>query len=356
MIRRAFPSALLAAGLAVALFLALHVTGHAQPGQCGQTYTVRRDDTLARIAHLLNVSEAELRTANPATIPANGQLYVGQVLCLPNDTVSLYVDGGASIPTAQDLAVGWSSPRLAIEATYQFAPATADEENQWNLVTSRGRFRGADVWLCRCRATIPSRPSPTPKQLRAAIDGEPAPVLLAVRNSDELADLHAGLHRGPGAPHRQLARSPTACPSRLTPNATCNGAPVEQVLGGPRIARPSICVVWLESPGSMRWPMQISHISYHEGCERQPTKPMTATLLENADIIALALVPTARPQTPPRLPAAPAATRRWCCCSTTAVARPARSWRPTANNGRASEARSIGCCAHGADVLDDPHV
>ena len=74
---------------------------------------MRANDTPARIAHLLNVSEAELRTANPATIPANGQLYVGQVLCLPNDSVSLYVDGGASDEqTLRANEADWAQVRL----------------------------------------------------------------------------------------------------------------------------------------------------------------------------------------------------------------------------------------------------
>ncbi|MEI2691444.1 MAG: hypothetical protein V9H69_17770 [Anaerolineae bacterium] len=56
--------------------------------------------------------------------------------------MSLYVDGGAGIPTAEALAVGWSSPQLAMEVTYQFIPTETDEENQWNLVTIARRLRG----------------------------------------------------------------------------------------------------------------------------------------------------------------------------------------------------------------------
>lgn len=292
MIRRALPSALLAAGLAVTLILALHVTGHAQPGQCGQTYTVRRDDTLAHIAHLLNVSEAELRTANPATIPANGQLYVGQVLCLPNDTVSLYVDGGASIPTAQDLAVGWSSPRLAIEATYQFAPATADEENQWNLVTSRGGFVGRRLALS-LQGYSPIKAITDTEQLRAAIDGEPAPVLLAVRNSDE-SPTYTLVFIGDQAPPIASLSITNSLPISLTPNATA-GAPVEQVLGGPGIKAVDLRL-WLESAGSMRWPMQISHISYMKDA-KTAYEAYDCDIARECNIIALALVPTAWPNT-----------------------------------------------------------
>jgi LysM repeat protein len=286
MIRRAFPSALLAAGLAVALFLALHVTGHAQPGQCDQTYTVRRDDTLARIAHLLNVSEAELRTANPTTIPANGHLYVGQVLCLPNDTVSLYVDGGASIPTAGASATTWSNPRLAIEVTYQFTPTTADEEDQWNLVTSQGGFVGR-------RLTMPLQPYNSikaitdTKQLRAAIVGEPAPVLLAVRNS-MTSTTYTLAFIGDQAPPIASLLITDSIPIRLKPNL-CNGAPVEQVLGGPRIADVDLRV-WLEGPGNMRWPMEISQISFMNNAS-------AAYSCHRDQTVALALVPTARSRT-----------------------------------------------------------
>jgi hypothetical protein len=287
MLRRAFPSVLLAAGLAVALALALQVTSHAQPQPCAnQTYTVRQDDTLDRIAHLLNVSEAELRVANPATVPASGQLYVGQLLCAPPDTVSLYVDGGASIPTAEDLAVGWSSPRLAIEATYQFTPTKADAENKWNLVTSRGGFVGRRVTL-PLLAYNPIRAITDPRQLQAAIKGEPAPVLLAVRSSEN-SMTYTLVFIGDQAPPIASLSITNSLPISLTPNTTV-GAPVQQVLGGPGIQAVDLRL-WLESSGSMRWPMQISHISYMKDAE-------TAYDSYKQNIVALALVPTARPNT-----------------------------------------------------------
>lgn len=286
MIRRAFSSVLLAAGLAVALALALQTTSHAQPQPCDQTYTVRQDDTLARIAHLLNVSEAELAAANPATVPANGQLYVGQVLCAPPDTVSLYVDGGASIPTARDLAVGWSNPRLAMEVTYQFTPTATDEENQWNLVTSRGGFVGRRV-VMPLQAYNPIRAITDTVQLQAAIDGEPAPVLLAVRNSEN-SMTYTLVFIGDQAPPIASLSITNSLPISLKPNTT-GGAPVQQVLGGPRIQAVDLRL-WLESSGSMRWPMQISHISYMKDAEQ-------AYDAYKQNIVTLALVPTARPNT-----------------------------------------------------------
>ncbi len=287
MIRRTFSSALLAAGLAVALALALQVTSHAQPQQCDdQTYTVRKDDTLARIAHLLNVSETELAAANPATVPASGQLYVGQVLCAPPGTVSLYVDGGASIPTAAELAVGWSSPRLALEVTYQFTPTATDEENQWNLVTSRGGFVGRRV-VMPLQAYNPIKAITDSAQLQAAIDDEPAPVLLAVRSSDD-SMTYTLVFIGDQAPPIASLSITNSLPISLTPNATF-GAPVQQVLGGPNIQAVDLRL-WLESSGSMRWPMQISQISYMKDAA-------TAYDAYKENIVGLALVPTAQPNT-----------------------------------------------------------
>ncbi len=310
MIRRVFPSALLAAGLALALALALQATSHAQPQPCeDQTYTVRHDDTLARIAHLLNVSEAELREANRETVPATGHPYVGQVLCLPPGMVSLYVDGGASIPTADSFAVGWSSPRLAMEVTYQFVPGKTDEENQWNLVTSRGGFVGRRL-IMPLQSYNPIKAITRTQQIKAAIAGEPAPVLLAVRNS-EFSMTYTLVFIGDQAPPIASLAITNSLPISLTPNHPW-GAPVQQVLGGPSIKAVDLRI-WLESAGAMRWPMQISHISF----------------MKDAKTCLPAL----------------AVTRLSCCCNITASARPARSWLPTASNGKANGVCSTGCCA-----------
>lgn len=291
MIRRVFPSALLAAGLAVALALALQATSHAQPQPCDdQTYTVRRDDTLAIIAKVLSVSEAELRAANSATVPATGQLFVGQVLCAPLGTVSLYVDGGASIPTADSFAVGWSSPRLAIEVTYRFTPTTADEEDQWNILTSRGGFVGRRL-IMPLQGYNPIKAITRTEQIKAAIAGEPAATLLVVRNSEK-SMTYTLVFIGDQAPPIASLAITNSLPISLTPNHPW-GAPVQQVLGGPRITNVDLRI-WLESAGAMRWPMQISHISF-----MKDAKTAYAAYKNKERIVALALLPTGRSNTSP---------------------------------------------------------
>lgn len=288
MLQRTFPSVLLAAGLALALVLALQVTSYAQPQPCKPTYTVRSHDTPASIATLLGISEAELRAANSATLPASGQLYVGQVLCLPPDAVSLYVDGGAGIPTAEALAVGWSSPQLAMEVTYQFIPTETDEENQWNLVTARGGFVGRRL-VMPLQSLNPIKAITRTEQLLAAIVGKPAPVLLAVRSSEQ-SMTYTLVFIGDQAPPIASLSITNGLPISLKPNFTL-GAPVQQALGGPSIQAVDLRL-WLESAGSMRWPMQISHISFMKDAD-------TAYESYRDKIVALALVPTAWRNTGP---------------------------------------------------------
>lgn len=284
MSRKILFSVLLAVGLGVSLSWLLQATSHAQAGQCpGHTYTVRSTDTLAGIAKVLGVSEADLREANRDAIPPAGQLYVGQVICTPPDTVSLYVDGGASIPEAGTSANRWSNPRLAIEVTYQFTPTTADGEDQWNLITSGRGLVGKRLTM-PLQPVNPFRPVTQPDQLQSAIKRQPGPVLLAVRNSDSSPTYTLVFIGDEALPIASLLIT-NSKPIHLEPNVG-NGAPVEQVLGGPRIADVDLRI-WLESADSMRWPMEISHISFMKDA-REAYKSYG-----QGDTIGLALMPTA---------------------------------------------------------------
>lgn len=284
MSRKLLFSVLLAVGLGVALSWLLQATSHAQAGQCPRhTYTVRSNDTLAGIAKVLGVSEADLREANRETIPSAGQLYVGQVLCMPPDTVSLYVDRGASIPEAGTLANRWSNPRLAIEVTYQFTPTTVDGEDQWNLITSGRGLVGKRLTM-PLQPVNPFRPITQPDLLQEAIKRQPGPVLLAVRNPDS-SPTYTLVFIGDEAPPIASLLITDSKPIHLEPNVG-NGAPVEQVLGGPRIADVDLRV-WLESADSMRWPMEISHISFMKNAREAFSSYKEHT-------IGLAVMPTVR--------------------------------------------------------------
>lgn len=281
LLRRMLAPVLWAVGLSMLLGLALQASSHAQSPPCYPTYTVRDGDTLAQIAQILDVSPADLRAANPTTIPEQGSLYAGQVLCLPEGTISLYVDGGPPMPAAEASSDAWISPRLAIEVTYQFTPTTADDEQKWNLVTSRGGFVGKRL-IAPLQPYNAFKAVTQPERFQAALRRQPAPVLLAVRNSD-LSPTYTLVFIGDQAPPIASLLITGSVPIHLEPNVR-NGAPVEQVLGGPRIADVDLRV-WLESPAHMRWPMKISHISYMQDAR-------TASSFYKDAVIVMALVPT----------------------------------------------------------------
>jgi len=290
-------AALVALGLVLWLGFSLHGTT-AYAGGCVATYTVQRGDNLTGIAGRFDTSVSELLRLNGGRIRDPNLIYTGQMLCLPSvgeatpglptpSTFTPIAPGGTVVPqpvtkTKEVTSIPATQAQVALEVTYRYTPSGADGEDSWNL-TARGGYIGK-------RLVYPLQPiSPVvlmtkTEEIAAAILGQPAPVLLAVRNSAE-AMTYTLVYVGEVPPLLSSLRISKTEPITIQPG--CNSTPVTDALGGANV-RDVRVTLWLEARETdgklVRYPFSITHLNYMPNAE-------LADMCYGDDVVGLALLP-----------------------------------------------------------------
>lgn len=223
-------------------------------GGCVATYTVQRGDTLTSIAQRHNVSLAELIRLNRGRIWNPNLIYTGQVLCLP-------------VPV--------TNSRVVVEVRYQYEP---DDDERRVVLATRGGYIGK-------RVTYPLQPVDaidtvsTTNEVALAITGEPPPVLLGIRNSED-ATTYTLVAVGQDAILSSLRISER---EPVTITLGCVSTPVAEALGGPTVKDVQVTLV-LEGQDGLRYPLDVTALNL------MPTKENASTCYADK-LVAFALFP-----------------------------------------------------------------
>jgi hypothetical protein len=160
-----------AVGLGLLLALPMRLSANADGG-CAETYTVRRGDTLRRIAQEMGISYDALVAANLGRITNPDWLYVGEVLCLPPAPSDCQQPTTAA--AAQPAAV---SSKVVLEADYRFSPS--DDEDKLALPRNGELGKRSTLLL---RACNPVTVFTETREITQALASGRSPVLVGMRN------------------------------------------------------------------------------------------------------------------------------------------------------------------------------
>ncbi len=261
---------------AIALMLLLGLSlQSAEPayagGGCATTYTVQHGDNLTGIASSFNTSVSDLLRLNREHIRNPNLIYVGQVLCLPAQATSTSLGSAVSGTAPAVTEAQWpaSAPaansQVAIEVTYRYTPTASTGESGFNL-TARGGYIGKRL-VYPLQSISPVVLMTKTEEMTAAILDQPAPVLLAVRNSEE-ATTYTLVYIGAGPPLVSSLRISETEPVLIQPG--CNSTPVAEALGGEDVQDVRV-TLWLEATEAsgelLRYPFSITHLNYMPDAE-----------------------------------------------------------------------------------------
>jgi hypothetical protein len=173
------------------------------------------------------------------------------------------------------LPVPLTNSQVVVEVRYKYE--LDDEERKMTLV-ARGGYIGK-------RVTYPLQPVDaigtvsTTNEVALAITGEPPPVLLGIRNSEE-ATTYTLVAVGQWAIFSSLRISET---ESVSITEECLSTPITQALGGPAVKDVTVTLV-LEGQDGLRYPFDVTALEFVSNKEK-------AKLCYGGDLVAFALFP-----------------------------------------------------------------
>ena len=224
-------------GLA-AIVLSPAPAAHAGAG-CASTYTVQRGDTLVKIADRLGVTYSELLLANQGGIANPNILFVGQVICVPEDL---------------------GTYQIALEAVYGVTPTPAE--------AMLGGTKGSGLLGKRVEYPLQAigalQMFTDTISLMAALAADPAPMLVGVRNSPDTADDYTlvAIGRSDILTSLMISDTITITPSRGSPARRA----VSDVLNSPYVNEAAL-TLWLETEEGVRRPYYVSYLDFVQNYE-----------------------------------------------------------------------------------------
>jgi LysM repeat protein len=201
-------------------------------GGCASTYTVQRGDTLVKIAERLGVTYSELLPANQGGIVNPNLIFVGQVICVPEDL---------------------GSYKIVLEAGYTIK--STPEEGMLGGIVGNGRLGKRVEYPLQSIGAL--QVFSDTASLMSALAAGPDPLLVGVRNNSSGAEDYTLVAIGRGDVLTSLMISDTIT---ITPSLV-GRAPraVAEVLKSPFIERAGL-TLWLETEQGVRRPYIITHL------------------------------------------------------------------------------------------------
>jgi LysM repeat protein len=219
-------------GLAAIVLSPAQVT-HADGG-CASTYTVQRGDTLVKIAGRLGVTYSELLLANQGGIANPNILFVGQVICLPEDL---------------------GAYKIALEAGY--AITSTSEEGMVGSILGNGRLGKRVEYPLQSIGAL--QVFSDTASLMSALAAGPAPVLVGVRNNPSGAEDYTlvAIGRSDILTSLMISDTITITPSTSGPTPR----PLSVVLQAP-LVKPTSLALWLETEEGVRRPYVVTNLDF----------------------------------------------------------------------------------------------